>query len=206
MQNVTTSFVVGLAPSITVTHEARNAIVPTERAGPILESSEDNDTLTTIALGRQNVVARVHWSSSASADFHILLVPETNHLFLGGGQVSGTINLSEGLIVSQESPCLFWAFERFDRYIVEYGELECLLYDLEGRVLDRALVDPPYEVRHAVGGINFVSIVAGSTWLTFPVANDPDPNAKIAPDETVGAAAQLRLAADEHLTSLNTRR
>lgn len=172
MRNVTTSLVVGLAPTITVRHEARNTIASAERSVPILESSEQNDTLTTISLDVGTVVAQVHWSSSASADFQILLVPETSHLYLGGGQVSGVINLKERRIVSQESPCLFWAFERRDRHIVEYGELECLLYDLQGQVLDRANVDPPYEVRHAAAGINFVSIVAGSTWLTLPGAGE----------------------------------
>ena len=172
MRNVTTSLVVGLAPTITVTHEPRNAIASSERTVPIVESLEQNDTLTTISLDHRTVAARVHWSSSASADFQILLVPETNHLYVGGGQVSAAINLAERLVVSQESPCLFWGFERRDRYVVEYGELECMLYDLQGQVLDRASVDPPYDVRHAAGGINFVSIVAGSTWLTLPGAGE----------------------------------
>ena len=172
MPEVSTLLTVGLAPALTVSHQERHVLAPAERFGVILESERDNDVLTTVsvaAVDADPVTIRIHWSSSAAADFHVLFVPETNLLFVGGGQISAAVDLSEMVVATQEAPLLFWSFERVDRYVVEYGELECLLYDLNGHVLDRASVDPPYEVHRLAHGIHFVSMVAGSTWLTFPV-------------------------------------
>lgn len=177
MRNVSTSVVVGREAKIIVTHEPRHVIAPAERTGAILESSQENDVLTTVSVdvvGAAAMTVRVHWNSSASGEFQALFVPETNFLYLGGGQVSGAVNLEQRIIVTQAAPVLFWSFERIDQYVVEFGELECQLYDLKGNVLDRAAVDPPYEVHRLSDAVHFVSIVAGSTWLTFPAPPHAD--------------------------------
>ena len=71
-------------------------------------------------------------------------------------------------IVQQNDIMLFWAFERRRDFILELGEVDCFLYDLNGNLLDEAPVDPPYEINETDGGINLISTVMGSQWLTFP--------------------------------------
>jgi hypothetical protein len=161
---------VGSSPPLRFNHQARRELSSQESSGIVLESLEDNDTLTAITVGHalSTSTVSVHWNSAASAEFGALYLPESNHLFVAAGQVSGVIDLTKASVVSIEYPFLFWSFERVSSFVAQYGELECLLYDSRGIVLDRAQVDPPYEVSRSPERLEFKSIVAGLTTLEFP--------------------------------------
>lgn len=130
---------------------------------------QDAETLTTITVGPHDRSRRVYvfWQPLVSrSSFDLLLVREI--LFLGGGPHSAVIDLATMSLRHQNEPTLFWSFERRSDFVLELGELECFLYSLDGRLVDRTDVDPPYEINETDSGLNLISIVAGSRWLRFP--------------------------------------
>jgi len=168
MRTLETIIDLGNGSAASISHEERRVVEPAAPGSLVISSPEQNNTLTSVARAGLDFRVLVHWSCSASSDFHVLLVPETRVLFIGAGQLAAVISIPGRELIRQAAPFLFWSFERLDECVVEYGELECRLYDLGGTMLGCAAVDPPYEVEHKPTGIRFNSIVAGPTWLHFP--------------------------------------
>ena len=134
-------------------------------------ASADADVLTCVTIGPHGTSRRVyvHWLPVTTNDtFDLLYVPATEMLFVGGGTVSATVDLQSMSLVHQNDVMLFWAFERRRDWVLELGELDCFLYDLTGNQIGAVPADPPYEISETDGGINVVSINAGSQWLDFP--------------------------------------
>jgi hypothetical protein len=102
----------------------------------------------------------------------VMHVEETSRLFLGGRQSSCVVDLATMTIEHRFEHCLFWGFDRAARpgFVLETGELDCLFRGLDGRVLGRVPVDPPWEMFAEPGGLRFESIVYGSHLLAFPDA------------------------------------
>lgn len=157
---------------IRVSHDrCSNPVGRTEDGLLVRSASAESDTLTTITIGPHGNSRRIYvfWSLATTGEhFDLLYVPPTKTLFVGGGSHSAAINTDTMSIVRQNDITLFWTFERRRDFVLELGELECFLYDLQGNLIDEAPVDPPYEINETDGGINLVSIVVGSQWLTFP--------------------------------------
>ena len=157
---------------IRVSHDRCSDPVGRTEGGLLVQSaSAESDTLTTITIGPHGDSRRIYvfWSLVTTGEhFDLLYVPATKALFVGGGSHSATIDTDSMSIVQQNDIMLFWAFERRRDFILELGEVDCFLYDLNGNLLDEAPVDPPYEINETDGGINLISTVMGSQWLTFP--------------------------------------
>ncbi|MEP3480224.1 MAG: hypothetical protein ABJZ55_13315 [Fuerstiella sp.] len=157
---------------IRVSHERCSDPVGRTEDGLLVRSaSTESDTLTSIVIGPHDSSRRIYvfWSLVTTGEhFDLLYIPATKTLFVGGGSQSATIDTNSMSIVQQNDIMLFWAFERRRDFVLELGEVDCFLYDLNGHLIAEAPVDPPYEINETDGGINLVSIVAGSQWLTFP--------------------------------------
>ncbi|KLU03478.1 hypothetical protein RISK_004482 [Rhodopirellula islandica] len=157
---------------IRVSHDCCTDPVGRTEDGLLVRSaSAESDTLSTITIGPHENLRKIYvfWSLVTTGEhFDLLYVPDTQTLFVGGGSHSASIDTATMSIIQQNDITLFWAFERRRQFVLELGELECFLYDLHGKLIDEAPVDPPYEINETDGGINLVSIVVGSQWLTFP--------------------------------------
>ena len=177
MKSIETTTSFGGDQLLSIRHVERRELTSHERDGLVLESLEDNDILTEVEVRQdtQTDLIRVHWSTAASSEFHAMYVPETQRLFLGASEMIGVVDLDQNLIVLEEYPLLFWSLERLGDHVVIFGEIECLLCDLFGAVVDRAPVDPPYEIERTPEGILFQSIVAGSTSLRFDHNRNTEP-------------------------------
>ena len=133
-----------------------------------LESTScQNNTLSTITFNNQLEV-NLFWEFHSCAKLvEILYVPETKVLFLGCGQLSAQIDVSNSCLINTNNIDLFWGLERHKQFVLETGELQCFLYDLSGNLISSTSVDPPYEMEVNQDGIKFTSIVLGTTWLKY---------------------------------------
>lgn len=140
--------------------------------GLLIRSNDSHpDILTSIVAGEHQNPSRVYiyWEKVTTTDnFNLMFIPETQTLFVGAGTISATINLQSLSLVTQNDLTLFWSFQRRSSWVLELGELECFLYELDGTQIGKVPVDPPYEIEEKESGIRIVSIVAGSQWLNFP--------------------------------------
>ncbi len=134
----------------------------------IESNSAEKNTLSTIKFD-DYLDIYIFWESFTSAtSVEVLYVPETGVMFIGAGTVSARISTKDSSLLDSDDVCLFWGFDRHkEKYVLETGELECFLYNLEGKKISTAVVDPPYETKILEKGINFESIVSGSTWLLY---------------------------------------
>jgi len=161
-----TVFHIGAIP-IGVSHQPCSSFGPQGDCRLIVASNCDPDTLTKITIGSETVYC--HWENGSSVLApHVLYVPETETLFFGGGTLALSLRLPDLKVVDENVLVLFWAYERMGDYILQLGELECNLYALDGRRIDTAQVDPPYDFEEEEKGIRFRSDVAGITWLRYP--------------------------------------
>lgn len=97
--------------------------------------------------------------SPAGAGFApgVALVPETDLLFVGAGtrllayDLSGPVRLWEDV-----ADCGFWGWSRHGEYVVMSAELEIASWDLHGRKLWSAEVEPPwsYSVQNDVAHLD----------------------------------------------------
>lgn len=109
-----------------------------------------------------------HWDYFEVNSFGLIYIPETNVLFIGGGTLTVSLDLDNFRILNENyNDCMFWYFERYNDYVIEYGELDCFLYSLRGVLLDKCSVDPPYEVEKKQSGIKFLSPVYKEQWLRY---------------------------------------
>ncbi|MCH1925326.1 hypothetical protein L9G74_01740 [Shewanella sp. C32] len=138
----------------------------------------DEPILTLSAAGYNNIIstiyvngtplARLHWANHYS--FELLYVPATQVLFVGAGSLSARIHLPTARVIGQCHPFLFWGFSQVheQQYVLEQGEVECMLYRPDGEIITRAPCDPPYELDVTERGVKLTSDLFGETWLEFP--------------------------------------
>lgn len=152
---------------------------PTGSAPIRFAEHEESDVLTRVEIDAPGLSRRIFlaWSSPSwrrdmgmPVSFEVLLIEETFTLFLGAASVVAVVGLSDLRPISQHRTGEFWGFERKDGYVLEFGELDCFLYDLHGETLAHASVDPPYETYETYEGIRFESLVFGTQWLRYPDA------------------------------------
>lgn len=129
--------------------------------------SDDNNTLSTIVFN-DYLTVYVFWDSHpVGVSQEILFVSETGVLFIGCGSISARICTKTSRVLDTNDICLFWGLENLENYVLETGELECFLYSKSGDQISSAEVDPPYEMKMTEKGIEFESIVHGTTWLKY---------------------------------------
>ncbi len=102
-------------------------------------------------------------------DITIQYIEDTRKLLVAGKRKSFVIDLIQHSVSDDFTHDLFWDITQLNNgYILETGELDCLLRDESGAILDRVPVDPPYETFFEDDGIRFESIVYGTTKLKYP--------------------------------------
>ncbi|MHA0858398.1 hypothetical protein [Paenibacillus sp. CMAA1364] len=99
----------------------------------------------------------------------IFCLEDTQTILIGSKKKSCAINLITRTVEYEFSHCLFWDFtELKNGLILETGELDCMLRNINGKIIAQVPVDPPYEIFHEEDGIRFESIVYGTTYLKYP--------------------------------------
>lgn len=95
-----------------------------------------------------------------------------NIIFLGGKAQSCTVDMFTNTIGNEFKHCLFWDFSDLENgLILEYGELDCLLRNDLGEIIETTYVEPPYDVFYEEDQIRFEfeSVIAGGhTYLKLP--------------------------------------
>lgn len=113
--------------------------------------------------------------SSGLQDFTLLAIPETHTVLIGGKKKSFSVNMINKKAENEFEHCLFWDFSVLNNgYVFESGELDCLLRDMSGKIIDKVPVDPPWESNFKDDGIRFSSIVSGETFLRFPKSDNSE--------------------------------
>lgn len=117
----------------------------TDAALLLKENVDSPNRLSQITVSGKNISSTIyfHWYSALGHNPGLLLVKETGILFLGGGSLSASIDLLKRCVVHESYVTLFWQFQRVDKYILEPGELECHLHNIDGALLDSTAVNPP---------------------------------------------------------------
>ncbi len=107
--------------------------------------------------------------SSGLQDFTVLVIPETHTVLIGGKKKSCSVNMINKKTENEFEHCLFWDFSLLNNgYVFESGELDCILRDRSGKIIDKVPVDPPWESDLKDDGIRFSSTLYGETFLRFP--------------------------------------
>lgn len=85
----------------------------------------------------------------------VLLVPETDRLFVGAGERLLAYDLGTSKRLWEDSADTgFWSWARHDDVVVMSAELEIAAWDLEGRKLWSRFVEPPWEYRVEDGRVH----------------------------------------------------
>jgi hypothetical protein len=141
-----------------------------EGALHIYENEHEIDTIIEILV--DNFFFIYYYMGSYNTglqDLTLLFIDNTNTLFIGGKRKSCSINIIEKVIDNEFEHYLFWDFDILDNgYVLETGELDCLLRNQKGVILNQVPVDPPWESFYDEDGIIFESIVYGKQFLKFP--------------------------------------
>jgi len=133
---------------------------PEDEINKVLEIKIDESVIVNLYINGQ---------SYGENDLAIKFLVSKEKILLAGKKRSCRINLSDGFIDNTFEHFLFWDFVLLDNgLILEQGEVDCLLRDQDGVIIDYAPVDPPYEVYYEEEGIKFESIVYGTTRLKYP--------------------------------------
>lgn len=96
------------------------------------------------------LVVLQRYAPDAAAGFHpgILLVPETQRLFIGAGQRLLAYDLSKPARLWQdEADTGFWFWSVYDDIVLMAAELELAAWDTRGRKLWSRFVEPPWQYR-----------------------------------------------------------
>lgn len=103
---------------------------------------------------------------------HFTIYVRENIIFIAGQTKSCTINMLTNKVENEFEHTLFWDFDEIrEGFILESGEIDCLLRDKNGKIIDKAYVEPPYEMFEECDRIRFEfeSIIEGGrTYLNFP--------------------------------------
>ncbi|MBL4702894.1 MAG: hypothetical protein JKY54_00095 [Flavobacteriales bacterium] len=103
-------------------------------------------------------------------DLAILLIEETETLFIGGKSNSIVVDLIEGKTKDEFQHFLFWGFRISSngQYILDEGETDCLLRDKSGKILNQVDVEPPYEAQDVENGVKYICDgITGEVILEF---------------------------------------
>lgn len=134
-----------------------------------LIAAGDNDIVSKIFIDG-TLLAQLHWANHYS--FELLYMPTSQVLFIGAGALSARIHVPTRTLIGQCHPLLFWGFNEVQeqRYVLEQGEVECMLYRADGEMVARAPCDPPYALEVTEQGIKLSSDLFGEAWLEYPDA------------------------------------
>jgi hypothetical protein len=134
------------------------------------DESDSTDTLVQIIVDDfENIYCYLNSSDFGVNDLTVFCLEDTQTILIGGKKKSCNINLTTRSVENEFSHCLFWDFTKLKNgLILETGELDCLLRDINGIIIGQAPVDPPYEIFYEEDGIRFESIVYGTTYLKYP--------------------------------------
>ena len=103
---------------------------------------------------------------------HLTVYIRENIIFIAGQRKSCTIDILTNKVENEFDHALFWDFDEIrEGLILESGELDCLLRDENGKITDKAYVEPPYEMFEECDRLRFEfeSIIEGGrTYLNFP--------------------------------------
>lgn len=137
--------------------------------GTLVITEPKANAAVNLKLGSFRLQYRLADMSTGLADFSVLWRPATRRLFLGGKRQSCVVNVDTGTVEHVFEHCLFWGFsDGRPGYVLETGELDCLLRRDDGEIVARTAVDPPWELHHEPDGYRFESMVMGSTFLRYP--------------------------------------
>src|SRR5258708_17236896 len=123
------------------------------------------------------VVAQKYASSGLGSYPQVLIIPETDMLFLGAGERVLTYRLAPVEKVGQESAELgFQAFERYGQFVIMRAELEVAVWTIQGKKQWSQFVEPPwtYRVEQDAMSVDVMGHV-----LTFPLSTGPGPIKKV---------------------------
>lgn len=124
----------------------------------------DRTTFVTITDEYERILCvRFDWCnlSTTEHEFAALIIPETDKLFFGSKFYYGIIDLKLKKIDVIENCTLFWNFEKHSNTIVVITELLALSLNLNGDVIDKVPIDPPFESKFFNDRIEFQSLVCG---------------------------------------------
>lgn len=132
---------------------------------------DEIDSLVTISFETNGQSKQIFFYCSINEfgqNFGLVFSPSSSNIFIGGGKLSAAVNIRSMEIIRETiNSCMFWRFEEINNHIVEFGEVECYLYALNGDLIDDCPVDPPYEYEVGVDKITFQSSVFGKQSLQF---------------------------------------
>lgn len=101
----------------------------------------------------------------------ILLVPETNVLFVGAGERVLVYNLSNPVRIGEDSADVgFLGWRRYGRYVVMSAELDVAVWDLAGTKLWSHFVEPPWDY-NVEGEIFHLEVM--EKHYSFPIQTGP---------------------------------
>lgn len=107
---------------------------------------------------------------SGIRDLKILLPENSNALFIGGKSKSMVVDLIECEPKEEHYRVLFWDFTITPngKYILDEGELSCVLRDFNGKIIREVGVEPPYVSEYVDEGILYhCDGITGAVLLKF---------------------------------------
>lgn len=171
-RSVLTSFSVNDGTRLIVTHGPSTRTRDLGEGMILLQARGcEPNTLTRIRVDAPTFERHVflHWHHrDASPPLGLFLAPRGDVLLVGGGTISASISLSEPRVLHENAVVHFWGFQRRRNAILELGEQECRLYDLDGNLTGCAPVEPPYDLKETDAGIELHSDDAETRILTWP--------------------------------------
>ncbi len=108
----------------------------------------------------------------------VLLVPETDQLFIGAGRRLLGYDLSRpARLWEDETDCGFWSWSRHGPVVLMAAELELAAWDLTGRKLWSRYVEPPWEfsVAGEVVAMDVMGVVSRIHLLSGRDIESPNP-------------------------------
>lgn len=149
--------------------ESLDAIPPDAPPGVLVIAEVRANVAVNVKLGGFRLQYRFENQPIGLADFNVLWRPKTGKLFLGGKRQSCVVDVATGTVEHVFEHCLFWHFsDGRPGYVLETGELDCLIRRDDGTIVAHAPVDPPWESHDEPDGYRFESLVHGTTHLRYP--------------------------------------
>lgn len=149
--------------------EALDVLLKEAPADTLIISEPNADAGVNVKLGALRLQYRFENIPTGLVDFSVLWRPKTGRLFLGGKRQSCVVNVATRTVEHVFEHCLFWGFsDGRPGFVLETGELDCLIRRDDGEIIARTTVDPPWELHHEPDGYRFESIVNGTTYLRYP--------------------------------------
>lgn len=137
---------------------------------PSLEvnSTFDKTTIIHTPVNEEVVTLRIDWckyNNDEIDDFKSLKMPEDDYLWIACRFFWAIIDLKLLAIIKIEACLQFWAFEKHQNCIVVTTELEAISLNFRGATIDKAPIDPPWEMEEYKDKLIFTSPVYGKQTL-----------------------------------------